>query len=434
MALIATFDDVDDDEEEPDSDTESDPGSRYLARWQAKERAQQKAVANAVTPFLGQEPGAFCGRIADLMPSLAEARHGGRASLAFAHVADNASDLVPWLEAALEHKVGRYCEALIRRALADDVLTEDLVERLLSEDDTRQMTIRSCIEHGRGATLATVVAAITPDDFKHRMPDAFVRVTPEALGYFNGHPDRQVAALAMTSWALWYDYRNRKDSSEVMWVDAQLAAIPDWTESMLQLEVPNNLEDHTVERGLVSLATASPANFIQLFVTHVLKDEYGIEDFGVWAPAAKLLNHDDKTAAWVQISGHRHKRNAFWALAGSDVSWISDVLNGETVGDAAELLVAPTLGGPELPTNEEFVALFAPRADPGPILSALPDTMSGEAVERAEHRLTQARELAESSNPDVAAVGRFGIDCYSARLLEARKDARARELRGDVWG
>jgi hypothetical protein len=41
------------------------------------------------------------------------------------------------------------------------------------------------------------MAAVTVEDFGPRTWVAFVRVTPEALAHLNGHPDKQVAALAI---------------------------------------------------------------------------------------------------------------------------------------------------------------------------------------------------------------------------------------------
>jgi hypothetical protein len=278
-----------------------------------------------------------------------------------------------------------------------------------------------------------IVAAMTPSDFDHHMWTAFARVTPQALKLLKSHPDRLVAALAITCWAGWYDYANRNNEEENDQTEAQLAALTGWTDTMLDLEVPNQLDDHALERGLVSLARTSPDNFTQLFIRHVNKQKYPINDFNEWASAAHTLNHDHKTTAWRQLKGHPCKREVFWVLAGKDTRWIGDRLNDGSVANPSELLGHVGFRPTNRPPIEEIAALFANRAAPELILAALPDTLSGDDVDVAQYRLGESQKLAESDNADVRAVGEAGIRLFTSALEAAKEKAREHELRGEIW-
>jgi hypothetical protein len=202
---------------------------------------------------------------------------------------------------------------------------------------------------------------------------------------------------------------------------------------MLDLEVPNQLEEYALECGLVSLARTSPDNFRQLFIRHVNKEKYPINDFHEWAPAAQTLDHDHKTAVWHQLKGHPCKREVFWVLAGKDTSWIEDRLADGSVADPSELLGHVGFRSTDRPPIEEIAALFANRAAPELILASLPDTLSGDDVDVAQYRLNQSQKLAECDNADVRAVGEAGSRLFTSALEAAKKKAREHELRGEIW-
>jgi hypothetical protein len=191
---------------------------------------------------------------------------------------------------------------------------------------------------------------------------------------------------------------NRKDDADNARAQAQLEAIPDWTDTMLNLEVPNGLDEHALERGLVSLARTSPDNFTKLMIRHVNKEKYPLNDFDEWAVAAHTLDHEHKTAAWRQLGSHPCKREVFWVLAGKDTKWIGDRLNDGSVAGPSELLGHVGFRPTDRPTIEEIAALLADRVEPELIISSLPDTMSGDEVEVAQYRLDESQKLAASDD------------------------------------
>jgi hypothetical protein len=303
----------------------------------------------------------------------------------------------------------------------------------LANPQTRPGVIGLAMEYGTGHGLESVVAAMNPSDFGPNIWTAFVRVTPQALKLLESHPDRLVAALAVTCWACWYDYAKQNKGEESNQTQAQLAALTGWTDTMLDLEVPNQLEEYALERGLVSLARTSSDNFTELFIRHVNKEKYPHNDFNEWASAAQTLDHDHKTAAWHQLKGHPCKREVFWVLAGKDTTWIEDRLGDGSVVDPSELLGYVGFRTTDRPPIEEIAALFANRAAPELILASLPHTLSGDDVDVAQYRLDESQKLAESDNAHVRAVGEAGVRLFTSALQAAKKKAREHELRGEIW-
>jgi hypothetical protein len=202
---------------------------------------------------------------------------------------------------------------------------------------------------------------------------------------------------------------------------------------MMDLEVPNKLDDHALERALVALAHTAPSKFSDLFIRHVEKEQYPLNDFDEWAPAAHTLPADQKTAAWTRLNEHPCKREVFWAIAGKDTDWIKGRLSDGSIPNPNELLGKFGFQRTECPPIEDIAALFAGKAEPERILASIADPMTGDEVELAEQMLEQSQKLAESDNPHVAQIGELGVETWVGRLAAARKEAREAEIRGELW-
>jgi hypothetical protein len=431
-ALAPLEDDTDNEDDEHESD---DRFQLYLARREARGKADCARLVEAITPYLDQPPAVLCRRLADLQLDLraADVRGNDQTRNVFEHLAATNIDPVQWIRAALQHGLEWQMLPHVQKALKTDEIPDDLLARLLANPQTRPGVISLAMEYGTGRGLESIVGGMNPSDFGPNIWTAFVRVTPQALKLLESHPDRLVAALAVTCWAGWYDYTKQNKREESNQTEAQLAALTGWTEVMLDLEVPNLLEEYALECGLVSLARNSPDNFRHLFIRHVNKEKYPINDFREWAPAAQTLDHHHKTAVWRQLNGHPCKREVFWVLAGKDTRWIGDRLDDGSVTDPRELLGHAGFRPTDRPPIEETAALFANRAAPELILASLPDTLSGEDVDVAQYRLDECQKLAESDNADVRAVGEVGVRLFTSALEAAKKKAREHELRGEIW-
>lgn len=418
-----------------DADDDDHQGNKYRARYEAKVSAERARIELAVTPYLTQPPEVLCERLKELRQDLVVAKKPDKVTTVFEVIERNADadTLVRWLEAALEHELEGHAHPIIRALVSADAIPETLAERLLATANGRFTALRTSIEYGTGRNLQQMMAAVTVGDFRQRMHDSFLFASPASLGLLNRHPDRQVAALAITSWACWYEFASRTDRDDVQRVTAQLEAIPDWTTTMLELEIPSHFDDHALERGLVVLARTSPAHFVTLLLRQIGKEDHPLNDFDEWAPAAATLDHTRKTQVWDQIREHPCRREVFWALAGGDSRWVGDRIAADEVGEPAGLLGHHMFSAPAKLPPEDMARLFGPHAAPELIFESLPGSPLDGGVEAVEHRLQQATELAESKLPEVAKVGRAGIDIYTVRLAEARKYAREQELRGNPW-
>jgi hypothetical protein len=429
------YDGEEDAADEADSD-DDDAGSRYFARYEAKLAAERARIEEAIAPYLAQPPTALCDRLGELSEELAAAKSLGKLSIAFDYIAQSVSEpsaLAEWLIAALDRGLDGHAYPLIQALVSADAMPPRLLERILATPSARYSAIRIGLEYATGQNLEALMNALSVEDFGSRIQDHFVRVTPGALGLLNRHSDRQVAALAIVCWALWYEYRSRTNRDEEERVAAQLEAIPDWVETMLELEAPYDIDEHTLERALVALARASPTHFMALFVRHVMLEHYPVNDFSEWAPAAAMLEAAQKSDVWEQMRGHSCARELFWALAGGDPEWVADRLAAGAVDDPARLLGPLTIGAPSRLAPDEMALVFATYAGPELIIASLPDPPSDGGIETAQHRLEQARELAASHQPEVAQIGKAGIEIFTTRLADARRRAREQELLGNDW-
>lgn len=422
---------------EDESDTDDDvTGSRYFARYEAKVAAERARIEKAIAPYLSQPPTALSNRLSDLSGDLEAAGKLGKLSIVYEHIAQSVpepSAAAEWLSSALDCGLDGHTYPLMQVLVSIDAMPLPLLERVLATPNARYSAIRVGLEHATGKNLKDLLAAVSVEDFEGRLQDHFVRVTPAAIGLLNRHPNRQVAALAITCWALWYDYRSRGNRDDMERVVAQLEAIPDWVDTMLELEAPYDFDEHTLERALVALATASPTNFASLLVRQAQKEHYPLNDFSEWGPAAATLQDAQKNEVWDQVRAHPYARELFWALAGGDPAWVADRLASGAVDEPARLLGLLTIGAPPRLAGEEMALVFARHAAPELIIASLPDPPSDGGIATAQHRLEQARELAGSDKPEVAAIGEAGIDIFARRLSEARKHAREQELRGNDW-
>ncbi|TQL69410.1 hypothetical protein FB381_3315 [Nocardioides albertanoniae] len=407
----------------------------YLALHEKKENEARARVVAAIAEFLDQPPAVLCARLQELQPEIraAELRGTDQTRGVFHHLATLDTDPVPWVEAALGHELGWHALPLIEKLLRTDTVPEPLLARLLGSD-IRAGVIGSALERGTGRSLKTILDGVTEADFDRQIWTSFVRVTPEALKLLNEHIDRRVAALGIACWAGWFEYVNRRDTDDNGRLKAQLAVLGDtWTDTLMSLEVPNKIDDHALERALVALARAAPAKFSELFIRHVEKERYPLNDFDEWAPAAHTLPADQKTAAWTRLNEHTCKREVFWVIAGKDTDWTEARLSDGSVPNPNELLGKFGFQRTDRPDIEDIAALFSGNADPEHILASIADPMTGDEVELAEQMLEQSQKLAESDNPNVAKIGEGGVQTWTVRLAAAKKEAREAEIRGNFW-
>lgn len=424
------------DEDELDEIDDEHPGrSRYVRRHYAALKRERDRINEAAANYLNQDPAVLCSRLEELQPELAAAglSAGDKMNTLFEQIAATTADPIVWIRATHAHNLSHRADAILQRAINEDAIPADLLEELLKVERTRATLIWLAPEYGAGANLERILQDATPADLTRNTWGTFLRASPEALKLYAAHPDPQVAALAITNWAAWLEYVDRKDTDDTLRIDAQQAAIPTWTNVLAKLDFTDRLDDHTLERALVAMGRRTPDTLSTMFERRVNTNKYEYRSFESWAPSIQALSREQRTDLWKKLNNHRHRREAFWTIAGTDTDWIGQRLNDGTIPEPSALLGRHGYSQAQRPPLEQIAALFGPLVEPEHILGSMTDTMSGERVGVAQHRLEESQQLACSSNSVVAKIGAIGVETYTAELADAKKAAREAELRGEIW-
>lgn len=435
---LTPFDDVadeDEDDEPDDIDDEHPERSRHVRRYYAARARERDRINEVSATYLNQDPEVLCSRLEELKPELAAAglSAGDKMNTLFEQISVTTSDPIAWIRATHAHNLSHRADALLQLAMSRDAIPDGLLEELLQVERTRATLLWLAPEYGTGANLERILRDATPADFTRNTWGAFVRVTPEALKFYAAHLDPQVAALAITNWAAWLEYAASRDTEDTRRVDAQQGAIPDWPNILAKLDFTDRLDDHTLERALVALGRRAPDSLGDMFERRVNTNKFEYRWFENWAPSIQALPNGQRTDLWRKLNNHRHRREVFWTIAGTDIDWIEQRLNDGTILEPRDLLGRHGFRQAQRPPLEQVAALFGPLVEPKDILGSMTETMSGAEVDVAQHRLEESQQLATSSNPGVASIGAIGVQTYTEALAAAKKSAREAELRGEIW-
>jgi hypothetical protein len=407
---------------------EADPGE-FL---KAEQAAQRAAIVSAIEPLIAQGPESLCRRLQQLRPEIAatSSRTADLTREVFRHLAESVDDVVPWLEAAIECDLAWFSVPLVERMLAEDSITDELLDRLLGTD-ARGAVLQAGLETRDGSGMAHVVDSIQPPDMA-ALRWAFIRVTPRALARVNAHPDRGVAAAGVSNWAAGLDHLSGNGRGSDRFAE-HLELVPGWEETLLGLTFPAPIDDYHVQHALRAAASSAPDVFRTMFVREVMAQEYVLDDLSEWALGAQVLSREDRTSIWVEVRDAFCARPAFWVLAGTDREWVAARLADGTVGDPTSLLGPVRFGAPERLPIEDIARLFAGYVEPAAVLRAIPDPLSGDRVDEMREKLEICEQLSKSRVRAVREVGQVGVEVFSTLLAEAEKDARERLIKGDIW-
>jgi hypothetical protein len=157
---------------------------------------------------------------------------------------------------------------------------------------------------------------------------------------------------------------------------------------------------------------------------------YGAIPYEAW-PVLHRLPIEQKDVLWLHFSEQPVAR---WLLGehfvGEDISWLEHALDHNLITADKALSTHNSLGSH--PSVEQLARLLVPRGvDPRDIAFVAQGGMwTGEESARYAELVGQFEALAESDEKSVAAVGRVGVEAFTA----ARDEALARERRQRVRG
>ena len=401
------------------------------ADWRAFSASRKGEVEAAIQPFLHrpEELMALLSGLSIELATVSELAVLPPLALIFEVLLDLTDDSAEWFMAAREAGYQREAGGLLTRALIDDELPPSALTRLLEEPASRRRIIGEAFRRDQPRSELGTLAfgALVPEDAVILEFLAAGQLFPhKSVESLLSHPDRAVrSAVALTSFAAL-----SRDGSKF---DPECYE-GTWKKAIADLQFPLNPKPRSAARELFRrLATVAPIEFETVF-SRAARDAGSRLDFlrSEFAEAAATLPPRNRTRLWEELSKEKQKLAGFRALAGHDREWIETQL-AEGKVDPEFLLAFTSFYGGVLPVKE-LAKLLVPRGcDPLSIAATLQYGMlSGSELEVIARQLKDLRELTQSPNPDVRAVGKAGIPFFERAYEEAEQEARRKEIVGKL--
>jgi hypothetical protein len=355
-----------------------------------------------------------------------------RVQMAFGVVAELVTDVVPWIEAALDADVFPAANPLLETAVANGTQLEmRLWERCLSNAGSRWAAVGAALK-GRVSNqiLRLVLRELQPSDYRlfewmfnrSELSEDRARL----LLTETSPPTAAAAAAAMFQ-------GGRRDSS---WSPGGVEA--EWLEAMehLDFQVTTGLEDYSAAELVEYLARSHPDCLVRLIQNRLRAAQdgqiYRVLTHSSW-DRLHLLPRDAKTALWHEFSDRPPVR---WLLGqhllGTDVEWLDDLLESGAISPDRALDFYAGLG--PHPDIEDLARVLVPNGvDPRAVASlAQSGTWVGEESTHYASLVERFRGYAESTDTSIAAVGQAGVEIFEEAQHAAEERERIRRVRGEL--
>lgn len=396
--------------------------------WREDRRRREETLDRVLKPYLDQPPSDLMSWLAVHAANLTMLNHAHAPMTIMARLAQR-HDREAWLRAALEHGMAHTTSPLVGRCIDEGEMPAALAADLLADAGGRGPLITGVIGGNTNPDLTElVIGQLTLDDFRHRdLHYALVTAAESTRRALFTHSDDQVRSVAAAHWAAGMSY-----SDQTTPVD------PDWATAMRDLVLPSDVLPQDVQSSALDvLAKREPEVYIDLFVSHVdtFDPSTGYHDFEAWQSSARELSSEHRIDLWNRVRASRMAPNLFWVIAAGDAEWISTAVSDSTFPVPLSTLLRATRFQMGLRYRLETLAVMLRpmkwKADD--LLWTLEVGMhEGEEHERLERHLKVCRELAASPEPDLAALGRRGVEVFQPRWEEARAAARRAAVRGTL--
>jgi hypothetical protein len=410
--------------------TEVDIGTN----WQGEIATLQDSIREAVSSWALDNPSAVMERLTTVQQELevAGSRWPDRVQMAIAVVAELVSDVVPWIEAALDAGMFPAANPLLETAVANGAELEmRLWERCLSNAGSRWTAVGAALTgEVSNQILRLVLRELQPSDYR-LFEWMFIR------GELSD--DRARLLLAETSphtaaaGAAAMFQGGRRDSS---WSPGEVEA--EWLEALEQLDfqATTGLEDYTAAELVGYLARSYPDCLVRLIQNRLRAapngQVYRVLTHSSW-DRLHLLPRDAKTFLWQEFSDRPPVR---WLLGqhllGADVEWLDDLLESGVISPDRALDLYSGLG--PHPNIEDLARILVPKGvDPRAVASlAQSGTWVGEESARYASLVERFRGYVESTDPSIAAVGQAGVEIFEKAQHAAEEKERIRRVRGEL--
>lgn len=399
-----------------------------LTKYEDMRRRKEAALDTALAPFQEQAPNILMEWLKGHEPEFAAAGQTTSGMWqVFARLAYQPDPKpMEWLSASIDYGLAGSASVLMDACARTDKLSSAIVDRLLDDPNGRRCIISAVIgESTNSALVETVVDQLTPRDVRHLESAFALKHTPEPTRHaLFTHPSAEVRGTAAALWAAEWAYDDDPAPND-----------PDWLNAMKSYTVPeHSRHDGIHTQALNALAKASPEIFIEVFMKHAtttMRNSYlGLDE---WEGPVQLLAPAKRNELWQQVSDTELAPELFWVIAGKDVGWITETVSESTFNISASDLLGALQFEFEVRYPLETLATMLRPLNPesDDLLRTLEvGTLIGEDHERFAVKLNDLRDLASSSDADVARLGRRGMEIYEPLLKEALVKARRAAVRG----
>jgi len=389
--------------------------------WHERKAQLESALREQVQQGLDQ-PLEFIARLAALRPHMNDWDQPLSNPLhrIFQLIAVEDTDFLPLLLLAKDNGMFPEAGPLIAATLSRSDLDENAISELLADKNTRPHVVQYALTTAAGERYLDQLAdQLTPDDV------ANVVVGAPVADRLLRHTDPAVRASAAATILVSTDGELDSDlpSDTVTLVGN---ALRDMT---LPIPIHGRDSTHFFER----LVACLPEIYEHLLAKAIATPpgENLFEALRPFEDTAPMLNPAAKTRLLeVRESGTRERSHVLAVLRGNDTDWLESLLEAGKI-DVDD--VENTFNGLGAPVPiEALTRLLVPRGvDPLVIATKVQlGVQWGEEHERVQGYIDRMRDLAQSSEPAIAAVGNAGLEYFTPQLEAAQLRFRESQVRG----
>lgn len=397
--------------------------------WRAH---QTQNIDRALMPYIAEQPQALMEWLRRQEPELFLAGHGSdkiRRVLGRVAVLDEQRS-VGWLRAAVDYGFLSNAFPLVKHAVADQELPDDLFERIMLDQSGRRMLISAVLRFPeRQELVQAVLTSLSDQDLLHPsiisghdigLGEPWIR---DALFV---HKDKAVRGLAAAMWAAGGACGEVFDPGDAHW----RAAIQDF-----ETPVGGN-ELYWISEALEIVAEHEPELFSNLFYQQFSREgrtSNGKNNFDHWYNGMRCLSRSKREEIWWKVQDLDAAAELFWVISCNEVEWIAAVVVEEDFSVSLQSLLLSTefQFGKRFPL-EDLVQMFRPICcDPDVLLSTLDiGVFTGNESSVYAEIISDLRVLIDSKDQYLAKTAQRGIRRFEEKLEKAKAKEKQAVLRG----
>lgn len=375
------------------------------------------AIIRALAPYLDDEPQILVKWLKRHSASIHLVRNGEGVQALFRVLSSQNIDHHAWLLAAQVAGFVKESQPLLSECVKQNTLSTADLECIGGSMEGFQTLLETVIECSTDETiLEHCLVRATADNFVHISHAAIWRSGTLARDQLFTHPNVTIRGRCAAIWAEWPNL----DTQNTHW----RKAITDY--SFATAGASSSFSDEAlwgILQGDVDL-------FTKLFRSALVNNNL---DFTQWSYAIKSTDAPIKSRIWQNISTVPLSAEAFWVVAGNDITWVkSEVSNvgfKQTADDLLDAYMFALDTDYEVRELAEALRPLQPDADKFVYATEF-RSYSGLESDKVQEYLDKFQKLSTDEDPYFSQIGKAGISRYEPRLSKAKKQEREAEVRG----